>query len=306
MCRSPAADAHQQAFLHRQPPGHLHGRVLVHSLDFIHDIQVQRPRNEPGTNALNFVGAWSELLPVRELCEDRGVDGLHGDGMNGFASAPEITANTRDGASRAHTGHKNIDVPIGCLPDLGACGQLMDHRVGRVGELLRHVVPVGVLLTKILSGGDGPLHAQGGLCEDDLGPVGFHHLAALDGHAFWNCEHALIAAGRRHKGKGDARVAGRGLHNGHAGPEQPLRLCIPNHRRPNAALDAVGWVPALDLGKDLLGCTPKGHTVQLDQWGTADGHGIVFEVLGRQERLGIVLHRLASGENSPSLGPEGR
>ena len=69
------------------------------------------------------------------LAQDRGGSGLNGHDLDAGILALEVLAYTGDGAAGAYAGHKDVDLAVGVLPDLGAGGGDMSFGVGRVDEL---------------------------------------------------------------------------------------------------------------------------------------------------------------------------
>src|ERR1039457_6870420 len=60
----------------RHPPRALDGFLVGDLFHTIHDGKVEVVGNEPGAQALDFVRAWLELLPVALLRDDRALDRL--------------------------------------------------------------------------------------------------------------------------------------------------------------------------------------------------------------------------------------
>ena len=145
--------------------------------------------------------------------------------------------------------------------------------VGRVAELPgQH----GVLATvgDLLGLGDGALHALGSRGENELGTVGAHDGAALDGHRVRHDDDGLEAAGRRDHGQGDTGVAGGALDDGAARLEAAGGDRVVDDGRADAILDAVCRVGRLELGDDVR-LEALGQGVETDQRGAADGLGDV-------------------------------
>ena len=88
------------------------------------------------------------------LAQDRGGSGLNGHDLDAGILALEVLAHTGDGAAGAYAGHKDVDLAVGVVPDLGAGGGDVRLGVGRVDELAGDE-GVGDLSCQLVSLGDG-------------------------------------------------------------------------------------------------------------------------------------------------------
>ena len=86
--------------------------------------------------------------------------------------------------------------------------------------------------------------------KDQIRPEELQHLAPLQAHGLGHGEGQLVAPGRADEGQSDAGVAAGGLDHLGVGLDQPFFLRVPDHGRPDPALDRIGGVAPLDLGED--------------------------------------------------------
>src|SRR5262245_56568432 len=86
----------------------------------------------------------------------------------------------------------------------------------------------------------------------------------------------MVPLGSAHERQGDARIAAGRLDDLHTRLEFAGLLGIPDHRRADAALDAVGWFAALDL-RQHRASQPLGQTIHPNEWRAANGFGVVVE-----------------------------
>ena len=212
--------------------------------DLVIDLGVQYIGHKACADALNLVRTG------HALAQHGGGGRLDSHDLDGGVLALEILAHAGHGAAGADTGHKNIDLSIGVLPDLRAGGALVCIRVGRVHKLAGHKA-VGNLLGQLVRLGDGTLHALGTVSQHQLGAVGLHQLAALNAHRLGHDDDDAVAAGSRHAGQTDAGVAGGRLDDDRARLEQALCLCVVDHCLCDAVLDTAGRIEVLELRQNL-------------------------------------------------------
>ena len=98
--------------------------------------------------------------------------------------------------------------------------------------------------------GYGSLHAVLAGREIHGGSVGFHEVAALDGHGVGHGEDELVALDGADKGEAYACVAGSGLDDGGTGLEGAVALCGLYHGEGDAVFDAACGVEILQLTDD--------------------------------------------------------
>ena len=123
------AGRHQHAFLMADQTAGSKGVVVLHGNDLVIDGGVQHVRYEACADALNLMCTGSALA------QHRGGGGLYGHHLDIGILALEVLAYAGHGAAGANACHKDIDLTIGILPDLGAGGLDVCLGVGRVHEL---------------------------------------------------------------------------------------------------------------------------------------------------------------------------
>ena len=220
------------------------GVLVGNGDDLVIDLGVQHIGHKACADALNLVRTG------HALAQHGGGGRLDSHDLDGGILALEILTHAGHSAAGADTGHKNIDLSIGVLPDLGAGGALVGIGVGRVHKLAGHKA-VGDLLGQLVRLGNGALHALGAVRQHQLGAVGLHQLAAFHAHRLRHDDDDAVAAGSRHAGQTDAGVAGGRLNNDRAGLQLAGGLGIVDHRLGDAVLDGTGGVEILQLAKDL-------------------------------------------------------
>ena len=146
----------------------------------------------------------------------------------------------------------------------------MGLRVGGIAELIGDEA-ARQLPGQLLGLVHRPLHALGTGSEDQLRPVGGQHGPALGAHGVGHGEDHPVAAGGRHAGQTDARVAGGGLDDDAAGLQKSLLLRVQNHGQPYPVLGRAGGIQIFQFGQHpglelVLGAV----AAQLQQGGVAD------------------------------------
>ena len=220
------------------------GVLVGHGDDFIVDLGVQHIGDKACADALDLVCTGSALA------QDRGGGGLHSHDLDIRVLALQVLANTGHSATGADACHKEIDLAVGVIPDLGAGGGNMSLGVGGVDELTGDEC-VGNLLCQLIGLGNGTFHALGTLAQDQLRAIGFHQLAALHAHSLGHDNDDAVALGSRHGSQADAGVAGGGLDDDGTRFELAGSLGVVDHGLGNAVLDGTGRVEILQLGQDL-------------------------------------------------------
>ena len=120
----------------------------------------------------------------------------------------------------------------------------MGFGVCRVGELAGNEA-VGDLLCQLLRLGDSALHALCAFREHQLRAIGFHQLAALNGHGLGHDDDDAVASRGGHSGKADSGVAGGGLDNGCAGLQLAGALRVVDHGLGDTVFHGTGGVKVL-------------------------------------------------------------
>ena len=236
-------DAHEQALLRRQLATHRE-RVLVGDGDhLVVHRGVQRVGHEARADALDLVRARAPLGQHRR----RGR--LYGHNLHVGVHALEVRARAAHRAARAHARHEDIHVAARGLPDLRARGSLVDGRVRRVRELSNDE-RVGDLGRQLLGACDGAFHAQRAVGQHQLGAVGLHEVATLDGHRLGHGYDQAHAARGGDGGQADAGVARRRLDEHGVGVYLAGRQRVVDHRLSDAVLDGAGRIERLHLPHD--------------------------------------------------------
>ena len=212
--------------------------------DLVIDLGVQHVRHKACADALNL------MRTGHALAQHRGGGGLDSHNLHVGVLALEILADAGHRAASADTGHKDVDLAVGILPNFGAGGALVSVRVGRVHKLAGHKA-VGNFLGQLVRLGNGTLHALGTVGQHQLGAVGLHQLAALHAHRLGHNDDDAVAAGGGHGGQTNAGVAGGRLDDDRAGLQLAGGLGIVNHRLGNAVLDRAGGVEIFQLAQNL-------------------------------------------------------
>src|SRR5699024_6162784 len=116
-------------------------------------------RHEIRAEPLDFV--WARLAAG----ENRRVDRLDGNDRDVGVLLLEVLSGTGDRAAGADSGHEDVDVAVGVVPDLRTRGRFVDRGVGLVLELAGEDRVVRLLddLGRLV---DGALHALGTRGED--------------------------------------------------------------------------------------------------------------------------------------------
>jgi len=206
---------------------------------------------------------------VQRLGDDRAGRGLDGHREDRLALFLQITCDPGERAARAHACHHRVHGAFAIVPDFRAGSFLVNRRVGRIGELLWHVVMVRRAGDDLLGAGNRAPHALRAVGEHQFRPHSLEDLAALNGHGFGHGERDPVAARRRHEGQRNARVPAGRLYDLATRLEQTALFRVPDHGSPDAALDRVGRIAAFNLG-DHRAVRALGHPVQPDERRVAD------------------------------------
>src|SRR6478735_4397012 len=257
--RGAGGDAHEQALLDGGTAGPLHRGLGIDVDHLVVDGRVEDLGNEVGADALDLVRAGGAAV------EDRGLLGLDGDDLHAGFAGLEHLADTGDGATGADAGDDDVDLAVGVLPDLLGGGPAVDLRVRDVGELAGQHGTLA-LGDDLLGLGDGALHPEGGVGEDQLSTVGAQQCAPLLAHRLRH---------REHHGQGDAGVARGGLDDRAAGLQVTGGLRRVDDRDTDAVLHRARRAVELELGGN--DGVPVDDPVEPDERGVADGLGHVVE-----------------------------
>ncbi|MNQ96002.1 hypothetical protein D3C85_1115900 [compost metagenome] len=119
----------------------------------------------------------------------------------------EVAGDPHDGARGAHGRDEVSDCPLALAPDLGAGGEVVGIRVGRVVELIEH--------QPLAAGLHGqrqiPRFFHAVFHQHQLGAIGLHGIAPLLAHGARHDEPHSVPPGRRHHGQRYAGIARGGL-----------------------------------------------------------------------------------------------
>ncbi|MCY1426513.1 hypothetical protein D9M71_423350 [compost metagenome] len=215
-----------------------------------------------------------DLLAGDGLADHRRADRFHRHREDRLAlGVLDIAGNPGDGAAGTDPGDQHVHRAVGVVPDFRAGGLLVDGRVGRVVELLRHEVFGRIAGDDFLGPGDRALHALGRLGEHQFGAEGLEHLAPLQAHGCGHGEDQLVATRRGDEGQADAGIARGRLDNGHARLEPAAAFRVPDHVRADPAFDRITRVTPFGLGQN--GHAARGDAVDLHQRRIADGMRVV-------------------------------
>src|SRR5712672_4795099 len=202
--------------------------------------------------------------------------GFHGHRQDLLAaSALDVPRDAGQRAARADPADEHVDLAFGVLPDLRSRGLLVDSRIGGIFELLRQQEFAGVRGGQFFRLGNRPLHALGTRGQNQLGAECSQYLAPLHGHGLGHGQNASIAARGRGIGERNAGIAAGGFDDGHSRFQGAALFGVPHHGRADAALHRVGWIAALDLGKDGRAAA-RVEAVDSDQRRAADGFRVVL------------------------------
>ncbi len=187
------------------------------------------------------------------LTDHRTFFGFYSNGNNFLAHRIfYVTGNAGNRSAGAHTGNQNINSPLGIIPYFRTGRFFMNRRVGRILELLRQVIFLRVRCGNGFRLIDRAFHAFRAGCKDKIGAKSRKDFPALNTHRLRHSQRKLVTARRRDIGQGDTRVAAGWLDDFHAGLEQPFFLGIPDHSRPNPALNRIRGIAPLDFRQN--GC----------------------------------------------------
>jgi len=177
-------------------------------------------------------------------------------------------------AAGADARHEDVDLTFRVVPDFGACRPQVNLGVGGILELLRHEV-LGVL-RHLLGPGHCAPHPFGCRREHEVGTEPLEQLPPLDRHRLRHQERERIALRGTDEGQRDPGVATGRLDDVLAGLEPAGAFGVPDHRRADAALDAVGGIAAFDFGKNSC-VQAAGEAVDLDERRPADGVDVIWK-----------------------------
>ncbi len=132
------------------------------------------------------------------------------------------------------------------------------------------------ILGQLFGLGDGPFHSFGARREHQRGAKRLEHHPPLHRHRVGHRQRQRVAFRRADVGQRDARIAAGRLDDLHARLQLAGLFGVPDHRRPDAALDAVGGIAAFDLGEDG-GLEAFGNSIDLHERRATDRVGIILE-----------------------------
>ena len=227
---------------HQRPPGR-EGFLVRDGNHLVVGGGVERRRHETRADALQAVRTRCTALQHRALYR------LHRHHAHRGILRLQIFGHAGQRAAGAHARHEDVYLAVGILPDFGTGGAAMHRWVGRVGKLVGDQAALNLLM-QLLRPGDGALHAQRPIGQDQLGAVGADQRAALRAHAVGHHDQRAVSTRRRHPCQADTRVAAGGLDDGAARSERAACLRRVQHGAGGAVLDAPGGVERLQLGGD--------------------------------------------------------
>ena len=236
-------DADQKAFLSGQRAAGCKGVLVFDGDDLVVNGGVQGVRDETCANALDLVRAG------RTLGQDGRACGLYGNDLHVGVLVLEVFTHAGDRTAGADACHEDVHLAIGIVPDLGAGGGAVCGGIGHVGELAGNEA-ARRCGGKLLSLGDGALHALRPIGQNQLSAVGLEQIAALDAHRFGHGEDDLVPSGGRDGSQADAGVAAGGLDDDRAGLQQALGLRIIDHGLGDSVLDASRRIEIFQLAVD--------------------------------------------------------
>ena len=106
---------------------------------------------------------------------------FNSNGADGFSSrALDIPGYSGNGAAGPYSRYHEIDAAVGIFPNLRARGLEMDFRIGRIFELLRHIVSFGIACYCLFGFGYGTGHALGAFGQNQFRAKCFQHAPALE------------------------------------------------------------------------------------------------------------------------------
>ena len=266
-------NADQQPLFLRQKLRRLVGLIVLHEEDLVQNRAVQDLRDEPGADALNFVG--TGVSPR----EHRGAGRLNRDDPNIRLPLFEDFPASRNRAARPHRGNKRVDPSIQRLPDLERRRRAVYGRIGGIGELVRHKVR-GVLSDDAFGLLDRPFHALPGGGQHELSAVRRQQAGAFHAHAFGHDEDQVVPADSGDQGQPDPRIAARGLDDRRPGLNPSLALGLVQHVEADTVLDASARIGGFKLRIDRRRAF-FGQPVQADHGRPADELGDVLVRRGR-------------------------
>ena len=158
------------------------------------------------------------------------------------------------------------DATVGVVPQLGACGFVVNAGVVAVGKLVQHAAFAFGL--HALSQITGVLHATALGCQDQLSTKRLHGLGAFDGQVLRHDQHHAVALDGRGHGQCNARVARGGLNQGVARLDIAALLGTLNHRQRWAVFHRTGGVVTFQLAQNhvaALGIFCRTNALQCDQ-----------------------------------------
>ena len=173
-CRA-CGNPNQEPFRAGQFLGGRVGVFICCGENLIQNIGVENIRHKSGADALDFMRAGLSLA------DDRGRSGFHPDdpdagivGFQSFACAGDCSAGP-------NARNKEVDFPIGILPDFLGGGRPMCSGVCRVGKLAGDK-GIRDFLGQLFRLCNGPLHACRAFGEDQLRAKGGDQPAAFQAH----------------------------------------------------------------------------------------------------------------------------
>ena len=184
------------------------------------------------------------------LAQNGGGGGLDGDDLDVGVLLLEELARAGQRAAGADAGDKDVDLPVGVLPDLGAGGLIVRLGVRGVDKLAGDEASRR-LRGDLFSLGDGTLHALCAVGENELCAVGLHQLAALDAHGLGHDDDDAIAACGGHGCKADAGIAGGRLDDDGVGLQLAACLSVIKNGLGDTILDGACGVEVFELGEEL-------------------------------------------------------
>ena len=232
------------------------------------------------------------------LGEQRGVLRLNRNNLHVRVLLLQVLTGTGDGAAGANTRHENVDLTVGCFPNLGAGGVVVNGGVRLVGELGRQDSVLGGR-NDFLSLLHSAAHTLGTGGQHNLSTVSAQQHATLSRHGLRHGQDDAVTASSTHHSQRNTGVTGSALNNGAAGLQRTRLLSSVNDGATDTVLNRTSGVVELKLDRYVTGKTFV-QSVQLNQGGLAGCFNNAVENLCH----GVLLHELRGGQPRRGLRNE--
>ena len=202
-------------------------------------VGIQDGRRKARSDALNLV------IPGRFAFENRGCRGLDRDDMQVGKGAFEDLADAGHRAPGPDPQHEGVQV--GKLSEDFLGRRLpMNFRVGRVGELLRHVI-VGPACRGALGGVDRGVHAFAVFGQDEFGAVRGQQTLPFLAHGFRHGQGESVALDRGDQRQADPGIAAGRFDNRHPRTQGARPLGRLYHAEADSVFDASAGIERFEF-----------------------------------------------------------